>query len=106
MKSDRAISHCAREVRRHDHDRYLCAMFADAAARKRLFALYALNLELARIAELVSEPADFARAVADRPVDSWWTGDRRFLLRDDLGHFGWHLFIDLYRRASVDLSRP
>ena len=57
MKSDRAISHCAREVRRHDHDRYLCAMFADAAARNRLFALYALNLELARIAELVSEPA-------------------------------------------------
>jgi len=32
-------------------------MFAKAAARNRLFALYAFNLELARVAESVSEPA-------------------------------------------------
>jgi len=57
MEIERALRHCALEVRRYDYDRYLCAMFAKANTRSRLFALYAFNLELARIAESVSEPA-------------------------------------------------
>jgi phytoene synthase len=48
--------HCAQEVRTHDPDRWLCALFAPDAARPHLLALYALNLELARIAPLVREP--------------------------------------------------
>lgn len=56
MNFERALSHCAEEVRRHDYDRYLCAMFAAPRARRQLFALYAFNLELSRIAEAVSEP--------------------------------------------------
>ena len=49
------LSYCAREVRRHDHDRYLSCVFAPDRQREGLFALYAFNLEVARIAESVSE---------------------------------------------------
>ncbi len=44
------------ELRRFDYDRYLCTLFAPPAARDALFALYAFNLEVAKIRELVSEP--------------------------------------------------
>ena len=56
MNLEPALNHCAEEVRRDDYDRYLCAMFAAPDARRQLFALYAFNLELSRIAESVSEP--------------------------------------------------
>lgn len=49
-------SFCAAEVRLHDRDRYLTALFAEAGAREHLFALYAFNLEVAKTAEMVSEP--------------------------------------------------
>lgn len=47
---------CAATVRRADPDRYFSALFAPAEARPFLFALYALNYELARIAENVRDP--------------------------------------------------
>lgn len=50
-----ALSYCAAEVRSHDNDRFLCALFAAPAAREDLFALYAFNLEVARVRESVSE---------------------------------------------------
>ena len=43
-------------VRRHDHDRYLCALFAPADRRAALMALYAFNYEIAKTREVVSEP--------------------------------------------------
>lgn len=43
-------------VRRVDHDRYLCALFAPAARRLDLLALIAFNHEIARVRETVSEP--------------------------------------------------
>jgi phytoene synthase len=43
-------------VRRHDPDRFLCALFAPAAARPALFALIALNHELARAREVTTNP--------------------------------------------------
>ncbi len=43
-------------VRRLDRDRFLCTQFAPAERREALFALYAFNLEVARIPELVHEP--------------------------------------------------
>jgi phytoene synthase len=52
-----ASSYCAEQVRRFDHDRYLTCMFAPAARRGDLFALYAFNLEIAKTAEMVSEAA-------------------------------------------------
>src|SRR5919198_1428234 len=47
---------CAQQLRRLDHDRYLTTLFAPAAARERLIALYAFNTEVARVGETVSEP--------------------------------------------------
>jgi NADH dehydrogenase [ubiquinone] 1 alpha subcomplex assembly factor 6 len=47
---------CLEMVRGQDHDRYLTALYAPAAARAGLFALYAFNIELARIRETVREP--------------------------------------------------
>lgn len=44
------------EVRAHDHDRFLTLLFAPSAKRPALTALYAFNIEIARIAELVTEP--------------------------------------------------
>ena len=50
------LSDCARQVRRYDNDRYLTALFAPPDRREALFALAAFNLEIAKIAEVVSEP--------------------------------------------------
>jgi phytoene synthase len=43
-------------VRDNDRDRYLATLFAPAAERDGLFALYAFNIEIARVRELVSDP--------------------------------------------------
>lgn len=44
-------------VRRHDPDRFFTALFAPAARRDALLALYGFNHELARAREAVREPA-------------------------------------------------
>jgi phytoene/squalene synthetase len=51
-----AFAACGDMVRRGDRDRYLCALFAPAEVRAGLFAIAALNLELARLPDKVSEP--------------------------------------------------
>jgi NADH dehydrogenase [ubiquinone] 1 alpha subcomplex assembly factor 6 len=56
MSDAAAPAWCADAVRRHDHDRYLTALFAPADRRPALFALYAFNQEIARTREIVSEP--------------------------------------------------
>lgn len=43
-------------VRHGDRDRFLTGLFAPPEKRQALFAIYALEFELARIPELVSEP--------------------------------------------------
>lgn len=48
-------SHCAALVRAHDHDRYLCTLFAPVPVREVWFALFAFNHEIAVIAESVTE---------------------------------------------------
>ncbi len=50
------LSPPAELVRRHDPDRFLCALFAPEALRERLFVLYAFNHELARAREVASQP--------------------------------------------------
>lgn len=51
-----ALSACAEAVRKHDNDRFLTALFAPAAIREDLFALYAFNHEVAKTREVVTEP--------------------------------------------------
>jgi phytoene synthase len=50
------LSLVAALVRRHDRDRYQTALFAPAARREALFALYAFNYEIARVRESVTQP--------------------------------------------------
>ncbi len=51
-----SLSACAEIVRRHDPDRFLTALFAPPERRETLFVLYAVNHELARAREVVSNP--------------------------------------------------
>jgi phytoene synthase len=51
-----ALSYAGEQVRLYDHDRFMSTIFAPAAVREHLFALYAFNIELAKVREIVSEP--------------------------------------------------
>jgi phytoene synthase len=48
--------HCQELVAKADKDRFLSCLFAPRDAQPHLFALYAFNVEIARIRETVSEP--------------------------------------------------
>lgn len=48
--------HCLALVREADWDRYLATLLAPAEHRDALFALYAFNVEIARVRELAREP--------------------------------------------------
>jgi phytoene synthase len=50
------FEHCAALVREADRDRYLATLFAPAQHRDALFALYAFNVEIARVRDLAREP--------------------------------------------------
>ena len=49
-------AHCEAVVRAADKDRYLASLFAPAAARQHLHALYAFASEIARVREAAREP--------------------------------------------------
>ena len=56
MASRETLSASARAVRQQDRDRFTTVLFAPADRREALFDLYAFNLEIARVRELVREP--------------------------------------------------
>jgi 15-cis-phytoene synthase len=60
-------AHCRALVRAADKDRYLTALFAPAEHRGALFALYAFNLEVARVREVVHDP------LAGEIRLQWWS---------------------------------
>jgi phytoene synthase len=51
-----AFDHCEQLVREGDRDRFLATLFAPQKYRRALCALYAFNLEVARIREVAHEP--------------------------------------------------
>ena len=51
-----AFTHCEQLVRAGDKDRFLATLFAPEKYRRALFALYAFNLEVARVREVAREP--------------------------------------------------
>jgi phytoene synthase len=53
---DDNATHCMEVVRVGSPDRYLSALYAPAESRPALFAIYAFNVEIARIRDAVSEP--------------------------------------------------
>jgi phytoene synthase len=59
--------YCARLVHEADKDRFLAALFAPAAHRDALYALYAFNVEIMRVREVVREP------LAGEVRLQWWT---------------------------------
>ena len=50
------LSYAGEQVRRFDHDRFMTTIFAPPASREHLLALYAFNIEIAKVGEIVSEP--------------------------------------------------
>ncbi len=54
--TDAARTYCFELVRQADKDRFLTALFAAEELRQHLMALYAFNIEIARIRDMVSEP--------------------------------------------------
>ena len=71
-----AFAHCEALVRAADRDRFLAALFAPRERRGALFALYAFNVEIARVREVVRDP------VAGEIRLQWWSdvlaGDGRW----------------------------
>jgi phytoene synthase len=55
LPDDRS-AHLLTEARRHDPDRYLCALLAPAARREAVLTLILFNHELARIPDIVTQP--------------------------------------------------
>ncbi len=51
-----ATDHCENLVREADKDRFLATLFAPAAQRPALFAIYAFNAEIVRVRDLAREP--------------------------------------------------
>jgi 15-cis-phytoene synthase len=51
-----AFAYCENLVRAGDKDRWLASLFAPAERRGHLHALYAFNLEIARVREMAREP--------------------------------------------------
>jgi 15-cis-phytoene synthase len=51
-----ASDHCENLVREADKDRFLATLFAPAAQRSALFALYAFNIAITRVRDLAREP--------------------------------------------------
>ena len=59
--------YCARLVREADKERFLATLFAPGAYRGALYALYAFNVEIARVRKVVHEP------LAGEVRLQWWT---------------------------------
>jgi phytoene synthase len=72
---EQAFAHCEALVRAADRDRFLATLFAPRQRRGALFALYAFNVEIARVREVVRD------SVAGEIRLQWWSdvlaGDRR-----------------------------
>ncbi|MCA1458529.1 squalene/phytoene synthase family protein [Bradyrhizobium sp. BRP22] len=62
-----AAAFCADLVRTHDFARYASALFVPAPARRALLAIYAFNVEISRVHELVSQPLPGEIRL------QWWT---------------------------------
>jgi 15-cis-phytoene synthase len=52
-----STAYCHDIVRRNDKDRYLASLFVPEDNRPHLWALYAFNHEIARVREMISQPA-------------------------------------------------
>jgi 15-cis-phytoene synthase len=90
-------AHCQALVRAADKDRYLATLFAPAEHRGALFALYAFNLEVARVREVVRDP------LAGEIRLQWWSD---VLQGVDRGEVGAHPVAAALRAAIARYRLP
>lgn len=96
---ERAVA-VRRIARAADPDRAIATLFAPAHARDDLFALYAFNAELARIADQVSEPGLSAIRL------QWWReAIERAAKGEATGHFVADAFGDVLARRKLSSER-
>ena len=89
-------AHCEQLLRAQDRDRWLACMFAPAAARPRLHALYAFSLEIARVRETVNDPMPGEIRM------QWWVDAIEGEARGDVrNHPVADALIDTIRRYSL-----
>lgn len=90
--------HCGTLVHEHDRDRWLASLFAPADKRPHLHALYAFNIEIARIRDVVSDPMPGEIRL------QWWTEALEDAARGDVqAHPVADAFLDTI--AKFGLSR-
>jgi phytoene synthase len=94
-KADR-LSPVAALVRRHDRDRFQTVLFAPAARREALFALYAFNYEIARVRESVAQPT------LGRIRLQWWR--ERIAAAFDGGPVGRHIVVEPLKDVIRELA--
>jgi 15-cis-phytoene synthase len=70
--------YCGTLVHEHDRDRWLASLFAPAHKRPHLHALYAFNIEIARIRDVVSDPMPGEIRM------QWWTDALEDAARGDV----------------------
>jgi 15-cis-phytoene synthase len=70
--------YCGTLVHEHDRDRWLASLFAPANKRPHLHALYAFNIEIARIRDVVSDPMPGEIRM------QWWTDALEDAARGDV----------------------
>ena len=90
--------YCGALVHEHDRDRWLASLFAPADKRPHLHALYAFNIEIARIRDVVSDPMPGEIRL------QWWTDALEDAARGDVqAHPVADAFLDTI--AKFGLSR-
>jgi phytoene synthase len=88
--------HCGTLVHQHDRDRWLANLFAPADKRPHLHALYAFNVEIARIRDVVSDPMPGEIRM------QWWTDALQDAARGDVqGHPVAHAVLDTIARCAL-----
>jgi phytoene synthase len=97
-----AFAYCAELVRTADRDRFLSALFAPAEHRAALHALYAFNVEVARVREVAREPLPGEIRL------QWWSevlrGERAEEARANPVASALLTVIERYRLASTKLT--
>jgi len=89
--------YCANQVRSYDKDRYLATLLAPPEARDHLFALYAFNIEIGKIPEVVSE------ALLGEMRLTWWRETIEAIYHGDVGD---HPVVQALERAIVECALP
>jgi len=96
-KPDTDQAYCANQVRAFDKDRYLAILLTPITVRGHLFALYAFNIEIAKIREVVSE------ALLGEMRLNWWREAIEAIYHGDVGE---HPVVRALERAIVECTLP